>query len=144
MKIKEVKRFSDRAFTAVLRLLAQLNDRSELPDKDYFKGILKSERTHLFLAELDNKEIVGMLTIVTYNVPSGAKMWIEDVVVDEAQRGKGFGKALMEYALEYAKSKGAGTIDLTSKPSRVEANRLYQKLGFVLRKTNVYRYLIKE
>jgi ribosomal protein S18 acetylase RimI-like enzyme len=143
MKVKEIKRFSDKAFTAVSRLLTQLNDRSELPDKDYFKGLLKSERTHLFLAELDNKEIVGMLTIVSYDVPSGTRMWIEDVVVDEAQRGKGFGKALMEYALDYAESKGAGTIDLTSRPSRIEANRLYQKLGFVLRKTNVYRYLLK-
>ena len=143
MKIKEIERFGDREFTAVTRLVQQLDPHSVLPEKEYFKGILKSERTHLFLAELDNKEIAGMLTVCAYDVPSGTKMWIEDVVVDESHRGKGYGKALMEYALDYAKSKGAVTIDLTSRPSRIEANRLYQKLGFVLRETNVYRYLFK-
>jgi len=144
MKIIKINRYSSKVYTAVVRLVRQLDTNQELPDKEYIKGIIRSERTHLFLAELDGKEIAGMLTIAAYNVPSGSKMWIEDVVVDESQRGKGFGKALMEYALDFAKSKGAGTIDLTSKPSRIEANKLYQRVGFVLRKTNVYRYFLKQ
>jgi len=144
MKIIKITRYSNKVYTAVLRLVRQLDSNSELPDKEYIKDIIRSEITHLFLAELEDKEIAGMLTIATYNVPSGSKMWIEDVVIDESHRGKGFGKALMEYALDYAKSKGAGSIDLTSKPSRIEANKLYQRVGFVLRKTNVYRYFLKK
>jgi ribosomal protein S18 acetylase RimI-like enzyme len=143
MRIREINRFSARIFNAVLKLLPQLNSGSELPTRKHFKEILKSERTHFFIAELDNEDIVGMLTIATYDIPSGTKVWIEDVVVDESQRGKGFGKELTLYAIGYARSIGAESIELTSRQSRIEANQLYRKLGFVKRETNVYRYLLK-
>ena len=143
MKIKEINRFSARVFNAVLRLLPQLDSNSELPTKKHLKGILKSKRTHFFIAELDNKNIVGILTIGTYDIPSGTKVWIEDVVVDESQRGKGFGKELMLFAIDFAKSIGAKAIELTSRPSRIAANQLYQKLGFVIHETNLYRYPLK-
>jgi len=143
MKIKEINRFSVRVFNAVLRLMPQLAPDSELPTKKQFKGILTSERTHFFIAELDNKEIVGILTIVIYDIPSGTKVWIEDVVVDESQRGKGFGKELLLFAINFARSTGAESIELTSRPSRIAANQLYQKSGFVIRETNVYRYTLK-
>jgi len=139
MKIKEVKRFNKKAFNAVLRLLPQLAPDAELISKKNFRKILKSGRTHLFIAELGNKQIVGMLTIVTYDIPTGTKVWIEDVVVDESQRGKGFGKELMIFAIEFAKSIGAKAIELTSRPSRVAANKLYQELGFVIRETNFFK-----
>jgi ribosomal protein S18 acetylase RimI-like enzyme len=142
MKIKEINRFSVRVFNAVLRLLPQLGSDTELPSKSHFKGILKSKNTHFFIAELD-KKIVGILTIGTYDIPSGTKVWIEDVVVDESQRGKGFGKELILFAVGFAKSSGAEAIELTSRPSRVAANQLYKKLGFVIRETNVYRYPLK-
>ena len=143
MKIKEINRFSVRVFNAVLGLLPQLDSNSELPTKKHLKGILKSKRTHFFIAELDNKNIVGILTIGTYDIPSGTKVWIEDVVVDESQRGKGFGKELMLFAIDFAKSIGAKAIELTSRPSRIAANQLYQKLGFVIHETNLYRYPLK-
>jgi ribosomal protein S18 acetylase RimI-like enzyme len=81
-----------------------------------------------------------MLTIGSYNTPSGTKVWIEDVVVDESQRGKGFGEEMMLFAIDYSKSIGTGSVSLTSRPSRITANRLYQKLGFVQYETNVYKY----
>jgi ribosomal protein S18 acetylase RimI-like enzyme len=143
MKIKEISRFSVRVFNAVLRLLPQLDSQAKLPPKEYFKSILKSKGTHFFVAELDNKEIVGILTISAYQILSGIKVWIEDVVVDESQRGKGYGKELMLYAIGYAKSTGAEAIDLTSRPYRTAANHLYRELGFVIRETNVYRYSLK-
>ena len=143
MKIREIKRFSLKVFNAVLRLLPQLSSGSELPAKKHFKEILKSERTHFFTAELDNEQIIGMLTIVTYDIPTGTKIRIEDFVVDESQRGKGFGKELIHYAVDFAKSAGAEAIELTSRPSRTEANQLYQKSGFIKRETNVYRYPLK-
>ncbi len=143
MKIKEIKRFSKRVYNAVLKLLPQLDSGLEYPTKQHFKGILKSERTHFFIAELDNKDIVGMLTIATYDIPTGKKFWIEDVVVDESQRGRGFGRELILFAIEFARASGAHTIELTSRPSRVGANQLYQNAGFVIRETNVYRYFLK-
>jgi ribosomal protein S18 acetylase RimI-like enzyme len=143
MKIKKINRFSVRVFEAVLRLLPQLSSEADLPSNQYFKGILTSDNIHFFIAELDNKQIVGILTIGTYNIPSGTKVWIEDVVVDESQRGKGVGKELMLHAISYSRSLGAKSVGLTSRPSRIAANKLYQKMGFVQYETNVYRYLLR-
>jgi ribosomal protein S18 acetylase RimI-like enzyme len=83
---------------------------------------------------------VGSLTLVTFRIPTGIRAWIEDVVVDETARGHGVGEALNQAAIEEARRKGAVTVDLTSRPSREAANRLYQRIGFVQRDTNVYRY----
>jgi ribosomal protein S18 acetylase RimI-like enzyme len=143
MNIERVNRISERVFEAVLRLMAQLAPDTELPTKDYFERVLTSENIHFFTGGLDDNRIVAMLTIGTYNTPSGTKVWIEDVVVDESQRGKGLGEELMLFAIDYSKSLGAGSISLTSRPSRIVANRLYQKLGFLQSETNVYKYLLK-
>jgi ribosomal protein S18 acetylase RimI-like enzyme len=143
MKIKEVTRYSIRTYNAVLKLLPQLDPHAASLTEMHLKEILKSKRTHLFVAELNNKQIAGMLTIGTYNIPTGIKVWIEDVVVDESQRGKGVGRELTLFAIDFAKSKGYKAIELTSRPSRIAANQLYQNLGFILRETNVYRYDIK-
>jgi ribosomal protein S18 acetylase RimI-like enzyme len=86
------------------------------------------------------QEIVGLLTLVVFRIPTGVRAWIEDVVVDESARGHGVGEALNRAALHDARRRGAKTVDLTSRPSRAAANRLYQRLGFIARETNVYRY----
>jgi len=141
MKITRVTKFTERIFETVLRLVPQLSPETELPSESYLKGLLGSANTHLFIAELDN-DIVAMLTIGTYPTPTGMKVWIEDVVVDETRRGKGIGRDLTRYAIDYAKSLGAKDIRLTSRPSRVEANQLYVKMGFVQYETNVYKYKV--
>jgi ribosomal protein S18 acetylase RimI-like enzyme len=91
------------------------------------------------LAKVDGV-IVGSLTLVIFHIPTGVRAWIEDVVVDADARGKGIGEELNKFALAEAKRQGATTVDLTSRPSREAANRLYQRLGFNARETNVYRY----
>ena len=141
MEIKKINRLSERTFEAVSRLLPQLSSDAELLTRQYFKNILASESIHFFICELDKKQIVGMLTIASYKTPSGIKVWIEDVVVDESQRGKGIGKELMLFAIGYSKSLGAKDIRLTSRPSRIAANELYLKLGFKKHETNFYKYL---
>jgi len=83
---------------------------------------------------------VGMLTLVTFRLPTGVRAWIEDVVVDSGSRGRGVGEALTQAALEIAADRGAQTVDLTSRPSREAANRLYHRMGFEPRETNVYRF----
>jgi ribosomal protein S18 acetylase RimI-like enzyme len=143
MKIVRIKRFNIRVFEAVLSLVQQLASDAELPSKEYFKSILASENVHFFTGRLDDNRIVAMFTIGTYNIPTGTKVWIEDVVVDESQRGKGIGEEIMLFAIDYSKSLGARSVSLTSRPSRIAANRLYKKLGFVQYETNVYRYLLK-
>jgi ribosomal protein S18 acetylase RimI-like enzyme len=141
MEIKKINRFSERAFEAVSRLLPQLSSEAVLLSRQYFKSILASESIHFFIAELDKKQIAGMLTIAAYKTPSGVKVWIEDVVVDESQRGRGIGKELMVFAIDYSKTLGAKDIKLTSRPARIAANELYVKLGFKKYETNFYRYL---
>ena len=94
------------------------------------------------LIATDGDEILGALTLVIFRIPTGVRAWIEDVVVDNAARGRGVGEALNQFALDIARAKGAVTVDLTSRPAREAANRLYQRLGFVKRDTNVYRFVL--
>jgi ribosomal protein S18 acetylase RimI-like enzyme len=91
------------------------------------------------VARDDTGTIVGSLTLVLFRIPTAIRAWIEDVVVDESARGRGVGEALSREALRVAADAGARTVDLTSRPSREAANRLYQRLGFKQRDTNVYR-----
>jgi ribosomal protein S18 acetylase RimI-like enzyme len=101
--------------------------------------IIADSATTVFAAR-DGETIVGLLTLVVFRIPTGVRAWIEDVVVDDRARGKGVGGALSHAALSTARQRGARTVDLTSRSSREAANRLYQRIGFVRRDTNVYRY----
>jgi ribosomal protein S18 acetylase RimI-like enzyme len=143
MKIREVKRFTRATFRAVERLLPQLDRDAEVLTEGKLKLLIRSKDSHLFISVTEEKQVTGMLTAIVYFVPTGMKFWIEDVVVDEAFRGKGVGKDLMLHAMEFARSNNAKSVNLTSRPTRVAANKLYQDLGFDLRETNVYRYRIR-
>ena len=121
------------------RLIPQLSSSNPAPDGAALQRIVDHDATTLFLAHLDGR-IVGSLTLAVFPIPTGVRAWIEDVVVDEGARGHGVGEALNRAALEHARSLGAITVDLTSRPSREAANRLYKRLGFVERETNVYRF----
>jgi ribosomal protein S18 acetylase RimI-like enzyme len=124
---------------AFQRLIPQLSSSNPAPSQDELAAIIASPSTVLFIARLD-EHIVGTLTLATFRIPTGVRAWIEDVVVDTAARGHGVGEALNQAAILEAHHRGAITVDLTSRPSREAANRLYQRMGFVARDTNVYRY----
>lgn len=124
---------------AFARLVPQLSRSSPPPTRDEVAAMVDSAATDVLVARLDG-EVVGSLTLVTFRIPTGVRAWIEDVVVDESARGHGVGEALNRFALDLARSRGAKTVDLTSRPSREAANRLYQRLGFTPRDTNVYRF----
>lgn len=121
------------------RLIPQLSSSNPAPSSEHLKRIVESDSTLLLIAE-DEGVIVGSLTLALFRIPTGLRAWIEDVVVDSSARGKGVGETLNRFALDEAKRRGATTVDLTSRPSREAANRLYQRLGFIKRDTNVYRY----
>ena len=124
---------------AMVRLLPQLSSSAPAPTSAELDEIATSPATVLLVARLDGR-IVGSLTLALFRIPTGMRAWIEDVVVDEAARGHGVGDALNRTALEIAAERGARTVDLTSRPSREAANRLYRRLGFQPRETNVYRF----
>ena len=121
------------------RLTPQLSSSNPPPSAEALETIATSDATRLLVARADGS-IVGSLTLVLVRIPTGLRAIIEDVVVDEQCRGQGVGRALNEAALELARDAGAVTVDLTSRPSREAANRLYLSLGFEVRDTNVYRY----
>ena len=123
---------------SLARLLPQLSS-SQPPDAAEMRLLLDDPGSALFIARLDGV-IVGSLTLVLYRIPTGVKAWIEDVVVDDAARGHGIGDALNRAALDEARRRGVKAVSLTSRPSRGAANRLYQRIGFTIRDTNVYRY----
>lgn len=122
-------------------LIPQLSSSNPPPQSSELQEIVSSDSSVLFIARIDGK-IVGSLTLATFRIPTGLRAWIEDVVVDSSARGRGVGEALNQAALAEARARGAVTVDLTSRPSREAANRLYQKLGFVQRETNVYRFTL--
>lgn len=128
---------------AVERLVPQLSSSSPPPTVEQLGEVVSSPATDLFLAIDDDGEIVGMSTLAVFRIPTGLRAWIEDVVVDGAARGRGVGEALTRAMLDRARELGCRTVDLTSRPSREAANRLYQRLGFQRRDTNVYRYSLE-
>lgn len=123
---------------AFARLIPQLSSAQPM-DIEQIEQLIAQQTIDLLLYK-DEDEIQGMLTLVTFTIPTGVRAWIEDVVVDDTARGKGAGRALVEAACDLATKRGAKTVDLTSRPSREAANRLYQRCGFEARQTNVYRY----
>jgi ribosomal protein S18 acetylase RimI-like enzyme len=129
---------------AVTRLVPQLSSSSPPPSTAELGDIVASPATDLFIALDDDGGVVGMATLATFRTPTGLRAWIEDVVVDDAGRGRGVGTALTEAMLDRARELGCRTVDLTSRPSREAANRLYQRAGFVARETNVYRYDLRD
>lgn len=128
----------DDVVQAFEMLIPQLSKSNPPPSRSELEALVTSEASTLFLAKLDGR-IVGSLTLAMFRIPTGVRAWIEDVVVDDSARGYGAGEALNRAALDFAQANGAITVDLTSRPSREAANRLYQRLGFALRETNVYR-----
>jgi ribosomal protein S18 acetylase RimI-like enzyme len=139
VEIQAVQHVTGELVDAAGRLLSQLSSAAAPLDADDLDRIVSHQATTLFVARSDGT-IAGMLTLVIYPLPSGLRARIEDVVVDKDARGRGVGSALTMAALDLAQAQGARSIDLTSRASRVEANRLYQQLGFQLRDSNVYRY----
>lgn len=142
VSIEEATTVDDTLVDAFVRLTPQLSRSSPPPTAAELREIVDDPRSILFVARDAAGAVVGTLTLVTFRIPTGLRAWIEDVIVDEAARGKKVGERLTRAAIERAGALGAKTVDLTSRPAREAANRLYQKVGFELRETNVYRIVI--
>lgn len=140
--VEQATQVTDEVVSAFEKLIPQLSTSNKPPTRDQLEEIVAAPASVLFLARVDG-QIVGSLTLATFRIPTGVRAWIEDVVVDGDARGHGVGEALNKAAIAEAQRRGAITVELTSRPSREAANRLYQRLGFVTRNTNVYRLTIE-
>ena len=145
MEIKEIKEYTPQVFKAIQHLLTLLVTYNlKISGKD-FREIIESDNSHIFVAiDSQNNNLMGMLTVGTYLSPTGRKGWIEDVVVDEAYRGHGIGKELMQHAIQFADFQAIKLLMLTSNPTRVAANSLYQSLGFEKKKPMYIKCILIE
>ncbi len=138
-EIEAVSTLAPTLADSIAALIPQLSSSAAAPQSEDLQRIVNSPATKLLVARSVDA-VMGMLTLAVFHVPTGARAIIEDVVVDERHRGQGIAAALVQEALAQAQAAGARTVDLTSRPSREAANRLYRKLGFEKRETTVYRF----
>ena len=145
ISIEEMKVPGSEITAAMARLMPQLSEDRPPPTAEHLAAVIASPEVALFVARRHRdlppptaEHIVGTISLVTFDVPSGRRAAIEDLVVDSSARGQGIGRRLLERALDAARSKGAVKVQLTSRPSRVAANALYRRAGFSLRETNCY------
>ncbi len=141
MEIFEITEFSTEVADAVRHLLPQFSSNASLPSDELIKQVIDSDASRLLVAS-EAGLVLGMLTIVIFPISSGTRAWIEDVVVDAPCRGKGVGEALIREALALARREDARTVNLASRPSRLAAIRLYKRIGFAPRETNIYKFEI--
>jgi len=138
--ITELVEIDDAVVAAFDYLIPQLSSSSPPPGADRLNEIVANPNTQLLIARDSNtSQIIGSLSLAFYRIPTGLQARIEDVVVDDSLRGQGIGELLTNSAVERARAAGAKAVGLTSRPSREAANRLYQKVGFEQRDTNVYQ-----
>ena len=144
MYIHEMLRVNKEVIQSFERLISQLSEHSQPLNREALMAMAASRETFVYLARQKDTdgEIIGSATLATFQTPTGVHGWIEDVIVDRDARRQGVGKALTQACLDKARDLGLREVNLTSRPSRVAANRLYQAMGFVRRETNVYRYAL--
>lgn len=138
--VEEALSVTPELVAAFRRLTPQLSRSAPAPGGTELVEMVQSPATILLMARDSEAGLVGSLTLVLFRIPTGMRAWIEDVVVDEEARGRGVAEILCREALNRAAAAGARSVDLTSRPSREGANRLYRRVGFIERQTNVYRF----
>lgn len=139
VQVEVLDKVTSEVAEAFAGLLPQLSSSAAPLGPDGLEAIVGSSATTVLIARSAGA-IAGTLTLVMFQLPTGLRAWIEDVVVDESARGQGIGEALTHEALRLAQAAGARTVDLTSRPSRVAAGRLYERLGFTIRDSRLYRF----
>jgi ribosomal protein S18 acetylase RimI-like enzyme len=141
VRVEIVREAGEELVDAFGRLLPQLSSTAKPLDHEAIDRMVSCDANTVLVART-SEAIVGTLTLVLLPLPSGVRGRVEDVVVDTAARGQGVAALLIQEALRIAQEAGARTVDLTSRPDRAAANRLYERLGFQARESMVYRFPI--
>ena len=142
IRLEEITKATSENYKAVQKFTKVFQQEINHLTPEYFEEIVTSSNSHLFFL-YENDDIAGMLTIGIYRTPTGSKAWIEDVVIEDTLRGRGFGKLIVQHAIKFVKLSKIGLLMLTSNPSRIAANKLYKSLGFEQKETNVYRMIFE-
>jgi ribosomal protein S18 acetylase RimI-like enzyme len=140
--IEVVEEITEELTAALGQLLPQLSPTAPHPTRHSLEAMIASPQTILFIARDPEQDgaIVGMVTLVIYQTLTNLQAWIQDLVVDEGARGKGFGAALAQACIQAASQANVRVVNLSCRPARRAANRLYHRLGFIQRETNFYYY----
>jgi GNAT superfamily N-acetyltransferase len=140
MRIEAVTEVTPQIHAALARLLRQLNARLPVPSAERLQRIIDDPAVTLLVAK-DGDEIIGTSTVIVYSTPFWIKARLDEVVVDESARGQGVGEALVHACLDIGRERGAEVAELQSGrgPERAAAHRLYERIGFKLRETDVFR-----
>jgi GNAT superfamily N-acetyltransferase len=141
VRIEAVTEATAEVHAALAHLLPQLNPKLAVPTMERLKAIVADPAVTLLVAR-DDDQIVGTTTVIVYTTPFWIKARLDEVVVDESARGMGVGEALVKASLDLARSSGVEVVELQSGVQREAANRLYPRMGFKLRETNVYRIVL--
>jgi GNAT superfamily N-acetyltransferase len=143
MRIEEVTEATAEVQAALARLLPQLNPTLTVPDMARVRALIEDPAVTLLFA-MQGEEVIGTATVIVYTTPFWIKARIDEVVVDQASRGGGVGEAIVRACLDAGRRKGAQVAELQSGrgPQREVANRLYRRMGFELRDSNLYRFTL--
>lgn len=136
--IKHLKEKFVIDYPALLNLISQLDSSAVVKEINFYRSMLEG---HLSKKIVDGK-LVGVGWIFPRQTLLRNQAVLEDIIVDNSERGKGYGKDITLDLMEWAKNNGIEVIELTTNPARVAANSLYQKVGFKLHPTNHYLYKI--
>ena len=97
-----------------------------------FRRIRQDKQQELTVAEQDGKLVatfqLSFIQYLTYQ--GGIRAQLEAVRVGRRYRGRGIGRAIVQYALERAKKRRAHLLQLTTDKKRPEAIKFYESLGF--------------
>ncbi|HUZ86933.1 MAG TPA: GNAT family N-acetyltransferase [Candidatus Baltobacterales bacterium] len=140
MRVEKAIEATPELHAALTRLLPQLNPALPVPDMERLRRLVADPAVTLLIAR-DEGQIVGTTTVIVYTTPFWIKARLDEVVVDGAARGKGVGEALVKASLEVGRRAGAQVAELQSGkgPARAAAHRLYERMGFEIRDTDVFR-----
>jgi len=144
MRVEAVKEITPQLMAALARLLPQLNPKLGMPDKERLQRLIKDPAATLLIA-INDDDIIGTTTVIVYTTPFWIKARLDEVVVDDSARGKGIGEAPVSAALEVGRERGAQIAELQSGrgPNRAAAHRLYERMGFQIRETDVFRIVLE-
>jgi GNAT superfamily N-acetyltransferase len=144
MRIERVSEATPEIHEALVRLLPQLNGTLDLPDMDRLTRLVADPAVTLLVARDGDGRIVGTTTVIVYTTPFWIKARLDEVVVDAAARGQGVGEELVKAALQLGREKGAQVAELQSGrgSNRDSAHRLYERLGFKIRDSDVMRTVL--